>query len=98
MEPHKQLKSIAETYKQMKIDEMAIRKVKIPFTKRDLVIRTGADTKAAQAHLDKLHRRLWRDYNVGDDRNHKVFDPNHHDPEIAEILGREKKRIEREGI
>jgi CO dehydrogenase/acetyl-CoA synthase delta subunit len=58
MEPHKQIKSIVETYKQMKIDEMAIRKVKIPFTNRDLVIRTGADTKAAQAHSEQLQDKV----------------------------------------
>ena len=80
------------------LNEMAKFEVNIPFTKRKLVVRTGADTDEAEAHLDRLHRRLWRDYNVGGDRNHKVFDPKHNDPEIRGILAKEKKRIEREGI
>ena len=67
--------------------------IKIPFTNKSIVYRSGTDTHAAIAHLDALHRRLWKDTDVGGERNHKVFDPNHHDPEIAEILNDRKKKI-----
>jgi hypothetical protein len=69
--------------------------IKIPFTNKSIVYRSGTDTHAAIAHLDALHRRLWKDTDVGGERNHKVFDPNHHDPEIAEILNDRKDKIRR---